>query len=395
MKYTDLKSKKLHRSGRKRRSKASINSVAGPSKGTKIARYIFAFLLLVTLGVVLTFVFSDKARALFDPVSIVASFNNAELDQADGRTNILLLGSDRRAEDPKDIPQRADTILVASIGRIDNNLVLISIPRDLWVSSPVCGRCKITEVYAYATINKSELTPEEAIQTAVEEVLDIPIHYYGVINFELFKDVINTLGGVKVNVDQAFDDYEYPQEGKEADLCGRTQEEVDMVVEKGESLLSIVPCRYEHISFTVGMHEMDGETALKFARSRHGTNNEGTDFARSARQQKVIMAVKSKATSLGTLLNPKKVQELYALYKDTITTNVDFGTLQEFYLLSQKVDFAGVRTIVLDDRSAANEGGLLYSPVDTIYYGGKYVLLPRAGNFSQVHAYVQKFLFGE
>jgi len=107
------------------------------------------------------------------------------------------------------------------------------------------------------------------------------------------------------------------------------------------------------------------------------------------------MAIKDKAFSINTLLNPKKIQELYALYKDTIITNIDFSTLQSFYLLSQNVDFSEIRSVVLDDRSAANQGGLLYSPIDTTLYSGKYVLLPRAGNYSQIHAYVQKFLFEE
>jgi LCP family protein required for cell wall assembly len=411
MKYPDLKNKK---NNKRSSSKEEINKEKD-TKGFGVFRYIFIFLLLIVLGAGLVFAFSDKARALFDPVTLVASFNRGDLEQTDGRTNIMILGSDRRADDLDGIPERADTILVASMGRLDSNVVLISVPRDLYVESPVCGRCKITEVYAYAANSPS---PEEELQKVVEEVLGIPIHYYGVINFALFKDIIDTLGGITVDVETAFDDYEYPIEGMEAELCGRTSEEADELMgitpsdtkeadkdsdsketaeETGPkmSLLEIFPCRYEHIHFETGSQEMTGETALKYVRSRHGTNQEGTDFARSARQQKVILAIKKKAFSLDTLFNLKKIQELYDLYKTSIITNVDFSTLQEFYLLSQSVNFSEVRTVVLDDRSAANQGGLLYSPIDTSLYGGKYVLLPQAGNYSQIHAYVQKFLFGE
>jgi polyisoprenyl-teichoic acid--peptidoglycan teichoic acid transferase len=412
MKYADLKSK----GGSSSRS----SSKKDDSRGKVIFRYVFVVLLLLFLASVLTFVFSDKARALFDPVSIVASFNSAELKQTDGRINIMLLGSDRRADDPVGIPERADTILVVSISKVDKNLVLISVPRDLWVESSVCGRCKITEVYAYATM-AGVPSSEEVLQDVVEDVLGIPVHYYAVINFDLFEDAIDALGGVTVDVENAFDDYMYPIEGMEDALCGRTEEEIDELlgvgsseeeesseeevedtsalravpVETRKSLLEVFPCRYEHIHFEAGEHEMDGERALKYVRSRHGNNGEGTDFARAARQQRVIMAVKKKATSLGTLLNFKKVQELYNLYLETVITNVDFATMQELYLLSQEVDFSETRTIVLDDRSAANEGGLLYHPVDTTLYRGAYVLLPRAGNYSQIRAYVQKFLFGE
>ncbi len=427
MKYLDLKNKKNIRKAKKKSRGKSKKKTSGKGKFLRYLALIPVLLILVTVTALLL---SEKARSILDPVSIVASFNTAELEETDGRTNVLLLGSDRRADDPAGLPERADTVVVASIGRLDKNIVLISVPRDLWVESPVCGRCKITEVYAYATISGAD-SSEEAMVDVVEEVLGIPVHYYAVINFDLFEDIIDTLGGVTVNVENAFDDYMYPIEGKEDDLCGLTQEEVDELLgllpdvddpeaefedesldvseipedpavleeileEEGRpSPLEVVPCRYEHIRFEAGLQEMDGATALKFVRSRHGNNNEGSDFARAARQQRVIMAVKDKATSLGTLLNFKKVQELHNLYQDTVITSIDFGTLQEMYLLSQQVDFSEIRTIVLDDRSAANEGGLLYAPVDTSLYRGSYVLLPRAGTYTQIHAYVQKFLFGK
>jgi anionic cell wall polymer biosynthesis LytR-Cps2A-Psr (LCP) family protein len=140
---------------------------------------------------------------------------------------------------------------------------------------------------------------------------------------------------------------------------------------------------------------MDGDTALKYVRSRKGTNGENTDFARSARQQKVIGAIKDKALSLETLINPVKIKELYQLYENEVDSNVDINDVQSFYLLSQQVDFNRITSIVLDDRSAADEGGLLYSPVDDELYGGAYVLIPKAGDFSQLHAYVQRYLFSQ
>lgn len=377
MKYPDLKSKKTGSSGK---------------KGAPVLRYLVIGLFLLVLGGISAFFLSDKARALFDPINVVATINGVQLKETDGRTNILLLGSDRRSTDDTDTAERADTILVASVGRLDNNIVLISLPRDLWVSNPVCGKCKINEVYAYA--HYATDNPEEALQESVEDVLGIPLHYYAVINFDLFVDAIDTLGGVKVTVDKAFDDYVYPVEGKENALCGRTPEELEDLKDAADTVK--FPCRYKHVHFDAGEQVMDGQTALEFVRSRHGTNGENTDFARSARQQKVIMAIKEKAVSLETLVNPKKLAELYGLYKDSVSTNIDFATVQEFYILSQKIDFEGVRTIVLkDERDTAADGGLLFSPVDRTLYGGKYVLLPKAGDYSQVRAYVQRFLFGE
>ena len=139
---------------------------------------------------------------------------------------------------------------------------------------------------------------------------------------------------------------------------------------------------------------MDGKTALKYARSRHGDNGESSDFARSKRQQNLIMAVKNKALSLETLINPAKLKELYDQYVSNVETDIDLKALQNFYQLSQKLDFEKVISVVIDDSTDGNEGGLLYHPNDATLYGGHWVLIPQSGDYSQIHAYVQKYLFG-
>jgi len=304
-------------------------------------------------------------KNIFDPISIVTNVSAANLKETDGRTNILLMGSDRRAENTV-TSELTDTLLVVSVGRVDHDVVLISLPRDLWIASQYGYHSKINAVYSYGGSTD--------IIKAVESVLGVPTHYYGVINFQLFKDVIDILGGVNVNVENAFTDYFYPIEGKEN--APRAE-------------------RYEVVTFEAGPQTMDGKTALMFVRSRKGDNGEGTDFARSARQQKVIASIKTKLLSLETLVNPIKLKELYDLYENKVDTNITFTDIQGFYLLSQQVDFDKVTSVVLDDRSAADEGGLLYAPKNTELYGDAYVLIPKTGDFSQIHAYVQRYIFGE
>jgi LCP family protein required for cell wall assembly len=339
-----------------------INSVPKPPKRKKGLRWVLlGVVLLVVIGFII--LFGDKAKAIFDPISVVANVAPINLEATDGRTNILVLGSDKR-KTGEVTSELTDTILIASISTFDHNVVLISLPRDLWVESST-GVHKINETYARGG------APE--LQKVLKNVLGIPVHYYAVVDFALFREVIDTLGGVKVDVESAFVDYWFPIEGME-----NAPNESD---------------RYETISFKAGVQVMDGGTALKYVRSRKGDNGEGTDFARSKRQQKVIMAIKEKILSVETLVNPKKLKELHGLYSKNVDTNMDFGVIQQFYLLSQQIEFDGVRTIVLDDRSASSEGGLLYAPVDTTLYEGAYVLIPRAGDFSQIRAYVQRFLF--
>lgn len=308
--------------------------------------------------------FKNDVMALFNPISIVSNIAQAHLNESDGRTNILILGSDKRSKG--DIESvLTDTILVASIGRVEKDAILISLPRDLWVKSPKGYYSKINGVYSNGGA--------EEITEVVESVMGIPIHYYVVVDFRLFKDTIDILGGIDIEVEKAFVDTQYPVEGKE-----------------NASLSE----RYETVSFEAGKQVMDGDTALKFVRSRKGNNLEGTDFARSARQQKAIMAIKNKALALSTIINPTKLKGLYDTYSENVDTDVTFIDIQNFYILSQQIDFQRIDSIVLDDRSAADEGGLLYAPEDDSLYGGAYVLLPKAGDFSQLHAYVQRYIFG-
>jgi len=386
MKYTDIsKQKKL----------SEKNSKNSKSKG--VAKLFILFAVIISAGILFYF-FRDRVKKEFSPVSIVGGTEKINIKQTDGRTNILILGSDKRdfgSESGRN--SLTDTILVASIGNVDNDVVLISLPRDLWINNYTLENgynysSKINEVYANAGI--------EELKKQMEVVLGIPIHYYVMVTFDLFENIIDTLGGIEVNVENSFTDYAYPVEGKENDTCGRTQEEADKIIkeeqEKGIELdaLAVFPCRYEIVKFEQGPQTMDGKTALKYARSRHGDNGEGTDFARSKRQQNVILAVKNNALSLKTLTNISKLKELYNQYVNNVETDIDLQVIQSLYQLSQRLDFEKVTSIVIDNSDNPDEGGLLYHPTDGTLYGKNWVLVPQAGDYSQIHAYVQKYLFG-
>jgi len=77
----------------------------------------------------------------------------------------------------------------------------------------------------------------EELKKQMEIVVGIPIHYYVMVTFDLFENIIDTLGGIEINVEKSFTDYAYPIEGKEADTCGKTQEEADKIIkEAGEEI---------------------------------------------------------------------------------------------------------------------------------------------------------------
>lgn len=330
------------------------------------------------------YIFRDSIKSSFNPISIVTNMSGTDLRSTDGRTNVLILGSDRRTVGSENIESvLTDTILVASIGNVDNDIVMISLPRDLWINEYYS---KINAVYTNYGI--------EALKGSIENVMGIPIHYHVLVTFELFEEAIDIIGGVEVNVENSFTDYSYPIEGKEKDTCGVPLEESQKKEDDEIAPWYIWPCRYEAVHFDSGPQLMDGVTALKYVRSRKGDNNEGTDFARARRQQNIITAIKNKALSIETLVNPTKLSKLYESYSGNVVTDIDLQAIQGFYNLSQQIDFEKMISVVLDDRSEADDGGLLYAPEDTTLYEGAYVLVPQTGDFSQIHAYVQKYVFG-
>lgn len=380
MKYTDISKQK--------------NMLNKEPKNKGLVKFLLLLIVLAVISGVL-YVFKEKIKQNFNPISFVVNISATNLKETDGRTNVLLLGSDQRDGGAEGGRQPlTDTILIASIGLVDNDVVMISLPRDLWISD---YHSKINAVYAYAEMNKKGTGADE-LKRVIQEVLGIPIHYHALVNFNLFEQVIDVLGGIEVNVDNAFVDTHYPLEGKEKDTCGKTQTEADKLIDEiakyNISTEAAFPCRFETIEFKTGLQKMDGKTALKYARSRHGNNNEYTDFARAKRQQEIMTAIKNKGLSLQTLFNPAKIKGLYDAYAANVDTNIDLQAIQNFYLLSQQQDFSKIVSVVLDERSEAINGGLLYNP-DATLYGGSYVLIPQTGDFSQIHAYVQKYLFGD
>ncbi|TSC63666.1 MAG: LytR family transcriptional regulator [Microgenomates group bacterium Gr01-1014_93] len=132
---------------------------------------------------------------------------------------------------------------------------------------------------------------------------------------------------------------------------------------------------------------MDGEVSLKFVRSRHGTNEEGSDFARSKRQQKVIEAFRKKVLSLETLGSPKKIGGLVEAFGQSFETDMDINEMIEIYALSKKVKSS--LNFVLDTSKK-----LLTVPSYS-EFGGAFVLIPPDRNYNAIHEYIKQVLNGE
>lgn len=357
--------------------------------------FVLSFLFVAVLFGIIKFLNLDKSL-LKGPRTVVKLITNSGLASDNNRVNVLLLGTGGPGHDGPDL---SDTMILASIDENGKDVVLVSIPRDLWAEGI---SAKINAAYAHGQ-EKNGIGLDVASET-VASLLGVPVHYAVRVDFDGFIKAVDLVGGLDIEVENSFIDPRYPITGKESDLCGMTLEKQDIDGVKQDVVKtatgSAIPlsqindkndpftCRYETLTFTMGQLHLDGATALKFVRSRYGTNGEGSDFARSARQQKVILAFRQKVLSSQTLTDPKTVLNLVKTFGASIDTDIGDEDVPLFARLGPKIDPATIRRVVLDtDR---NESQLTVG--DPQNHGGQYVLVPK-GSWEDLGSYIQGEIF--
>jgi LCP family protein required for cell wall assembly len=282
--------------------------------------------------------------------------------EGSGRVNILLLG---RGGGTHDAPDLTDTIMIASIDPVNHTAALVSVPRDLWVNLPNAGVMKLNAAWqtgAYKYLGKAtpNTTDPKAIQAgyesvdqAVEDVLGIDIHYNVLVNFQAFQQAVDTVGGVTVNVP--------------ADLVDPT-----MAWENGN----------DPVLAHAGTQNMGGAQALRYARSRETSS----DFARAQRQRDLLVALKSKVVSAGTLSNPMKISGLINSFGDNVQTDLSLKNAQRLYSIVKGIKGSDINSIGLTDTT-----GGANSYVTTGNINGQSVVLPKDGLFKydSIHQYMR------
>lgn len=274
-----------------------------------------------------------------------------------GRTNFMFLGlagADHAAGD------LTDTILYAVVDHQSGNVLLLSLPRDIWLPAL---RAKLNSVYHYQGL--------EGSKRAVTEILDQPVDYGLILNFNGLVEIIDVLGGVEVEVAKAFDDYRYPIPGKENDLCGGDQTFV---------------CRYERLHFNAGKQLMDGQKALKFVRSRNADGEEGSDFARSLRQQRLLLAIKNRVLSPKFWLNPKRTIQLVKVVNLNVKTDFPKEKYLDLLRIATRFRSLKIQTEVLNGERLVNP------PPSKKLYDDQWVLIPKNGDWSEIREYVKRLL---
>lgn len=280
------------------------------------------------------------------------------LKQNDGLTNILLLGIAGGTHEGADL---TDTMILASVDQKTGQVTLVSLPRDIWSTTL---SAKINSAYHYG----EEKRPGGGFllaKTIAEEVTGLPAHYTVKIDLQGLKKIIDLLGGLEIEVEKTLDDYQFPIEGKENDPCGGDPE---------------YKCRFQHVHFEAGKQLLTGERAIIYIRSRHAEGEEGTDFARDKRQQKLILALKTKILSPAVLLHPFKLIALYKAVDEMIDSDVPQDQLPYFWKMIA-IGFRKIKTLSLEE--------FLITP-PTWQYQGQWVLIPRTGNFGEIQEYLRE-----
>lgn len=309
----------------------------------------------------------ENVHKVFRGTDTVAALSSSHVapdllkGEGDGRVNILLLGIGGQNHDGGDL---TDTMIVLSVDPVNNKAAMLSVPRDLWVKMPVKyfgAYQKINAAYSsgkYTYLGKADRasTNQQAIEAgfasvdqAVGDVLGITISYHVLADFQAFKEAVDTVDGVTLDVkDRLYDP--------------------TMAWENANNPV-LAPA---------GLQTMDGKQALMYARSRETSS----DFARSERQRQLLVALKQKVLTLGTLSNPAKIDGLMNAFGSNVQTDLSTKAATRLYDIMKKIPDSDIGSLSLTSP---------VSLVTTDRIGTTSVVRPKAGfnTYSEIQTYVK------
>ena len=292
------------------------------------------------------------------------STQNGYMNTSD-RTNVLIMGYGGGTHDGAYL---TDSMSVISLIPSTQHTSLIAVPRDLWIQYPPnSGQyTKLNAVYETAAgyTNKDPKSGGDATAQKIALITGLNVKYWVTINFQGFRKLIDSIGGIDVYVPDSFN------------ACYPANDDAN------------VNAAWKIVQFNKGMQHMNGETAIEYARAREpldvcstkASQNlaELTDFGRSARQQIMVKAVLTKFKQSSTW--PRLYNAMDAL-KGAIYTNMSLADLGEFALKMN-----------LNDPKTAHIG-LSNQNVLVDNNDGGYKLLPANGNWAAIPDYINKHLY--
>lgn len=264
------------------------------------------------------------------------------------RINAIFLGIPGQGNSA---PELTDTLMVMSADKKTGKGFLLSIPRDLLVKIPDTDYyTKINNLYQKGGI--------DSVQTVLSEITGLNFDYNMVIDLQGVKKAIDQLGGIDVFVEKEIYDPAFPGPNNS----------------------------YQLFRLEQGWQHLDGETALKYIRTRYGA---GGDFARMARQQKVLIALKEKISSLSPLWDSATILGLWQNLTGHFKTNLGLENIKAFWQTAKYLDLEKIEFKVLDPST-----GLLVSDYTTLGGQRAYILKPARGlfDYSEIQEYIDNLV---
>lgn len=232
------------------------------------------------------------------------------------RLNILFMGIDRRPGETG-LGFRSDTMMIISLNPQTNQVGVLSIPRDLYVQVPgYSARQRINTALPLGELQRAEYGPTLAMQT-VQYNFGMPMHEYIVADYTALITLIDAIGGVEIDVPTPINDPWFPD-----GYYG-----------------------YDPLVLNEGLQWMDGETAQKYARTRHGDS----DFGRARRQQQVIFAMRDRLLdmeNLPTLI--ARAPSLYGSMSGSVFTSLELEQMLRLGMWLKDLDADAITTGVID-----------------------------------------------
>lgn len=263
-----------------------------------------------------------------------------------GQSNILILGIPGQGNDA---PNLTDTILLANIQY--NSISLISIPRDLLIALPSQTKNTYTKINAlYASSRK----PNDIVNK-VEEITGVTIQHYLIVDLNVIKEIIDKINGINVLVENDIYDIHYPGPNHS----------------------------YQTFSIKRGWRYLDGNTALKYIRSRHSTS----DFDRMERQQQIIKTVKNKLASQNLNWNIGQAATIFQSLSANLKTDLNILELWQLWQTVKKTPNEHIYKFVIDQQ-------LLDSETINLNNEAAAVLKPKAGieNYQDIQNYIKRII---
>lgn len=292
--------------------------------------------ILSLLGVILIFggVFLFKGVHTFSAIN--TDTDSSTLFKNDNRWDILILGHQPSGG-------LTDSIMVLSYEPATGKAALISIPRDLWVTIPGYGKEKINFAYVAGEEKNSNSSGLKMAKEIVSEVTGLNIDYAIATDVEALKELVDNLGGIDIEENRYF----------YVDFYGN------------------------YVKIKPGINHLSGSETLAYVGSR---DIAGADFGRMERQQKVLIAIRDKALSLGVLSRPDKIWNIFNSIEKHVETDIPLSQMKYLIEMASNLQVNDVKNILFDTSN------YLYS---THSSNGAYILLPKAGDFSEIQAVCQ------